>query len=471
MNTPQPALKPSESKAAEATGLNAVLQGLLGNLHAPTQYSSIRVNADWLCVFVSFACLVFAIVEGFAYGQVGEALMWGTPLFLGSLVVTRFYAGHGFAMHLNAVLLVGMGALHVHIARGLLEYHFSFFMLLPVMLAYRDIRPLVTMGLAIIIHHLVFDMLQQAGFACYVFRGPFVGIPAVALHGFYVAVEVAVLSVIAQTLHHHALVAEENAQLLANLGSNQRINLRNRVKPDDLGHVTPMGQMFNNYADNMGYVVASFKMLHIDIRELSQIAKELGADNNSQLQDSAAASRKLRDFVQNLGNQTRMGQSTAELSKKTTEDCFDLLNEVNQSIEHLNKMSKQAYDSHQHLQSLHRELSSQFSPNQQQSMANALSALDNLNERTNTFMSKMSLIKSGLSAIENQVVTVDQATHQWVENGHSNQRQGWEVLGAMESMQARAEVAFRTLGSTVQTILRSDELMREMDKRLSRFDV
>ncbi len=471
MNTPQSALKPNQSQATDSIGPAAVFRGLVGNIQTPTDYSSIRVNADWLCVLVSFACLVFAILEGFAYGQVGEALLWGTPLFLASLLVTRFYAGHGIAMHLNAVLLVGMGALHVHIARGLLEYHFSFFILLPVMLAYRDIRPLITMGLTIIIHHLVFDLLQQAGFACYVFRGPFVGLPAVALHGFYVAVAVAVLSVIAQTLHQHALIAEENAQLLRNLGNNQQINLRHRAQPDELGRVTPMGQMFNNYAENMGYVVASFKMLHIDIRELSQIAKELGADNNSQLQDSSAASRKLRDFVQNLGNQTRMGQSTAELSKKTTEDCFDLLNELNQSIEHLNKMSKQAYDSHQHLQSLHKELAAQFTPNQQQSMANALSALDNLNERTNTFMGKMSLIKSGLSAIENQVVTVDRATHQWIENGHSNQRQGWEVLGAMESMQARAEAAFRTLGSTVQTILRSDELMREMNKRLSRFEV
>ena len=471
MNTPQPALKPSPSQASEPIGVAAVLQGLLGNQQTPTNYSSIRVNADWLCVLVSFACLVFAILEGYAYGQVGEALLWGTPLFLGSFLITRYYAGHGVAMHINAVLLVGMGALHVHIARGLIEYHFSFFMLLPVMLAYRDIRPLVTMGLAIIIHHLVFDMLQQAGFACYVFRGPFVGIPAVALHGFYVAVEVAILSLIAQTLHQHALVADENAQLLQRLGNEQRINLRSRVQADELGRISPVGQMFNNYAENMGYVVASFKMLHIDIRELSHIAKELGADNNSQLQDSAAASRKLRDFVQNLGNQTRMGQSTAELSKKTTEDCFDLLNELNQSIEHLHKMSKQAYDSHQHLQSLHKDLAGQFTPNQQQSMANALNALDSLNERTNTFMAKMSLIKSGLSAIENQVVTVDRATHQWIENGHSNQRQGWEVLGAMESMQARAEAAFRTLGSTVQTILRSDELMREMDKRLSRFDV
>ena len=86
-------------------------------------------------------------------------------------------------------------------------------------------------------------------------------------------------------------------------------------------------------------------------------------------------------------------------------------------------------------------------------------------------MAKMDVLKSGLSAIENQAVSIDRATHQWVENGHGNQRQGWEVLGAMEGMQSRSENAFRTLGSTVQTILRADELMREMERRLARFDV
>jgi hypothetical protein len=452
-------------------GYFSFLSKLSGAAPDATDFASIRINADWLCVVVSFACLVFAILEGMAYNNVAQALGWGIPLFLASLAITRWHAGQPLTMHINAALLVCMGALHVHIARGLLEYHFGFFVLMPVMLAYRDSRPLLSMGLFIVIHHIVFDMLQQAGFECYIFRGPFSGMPAVALHSFYVVIEVMLLSVIAQILRQHALVAEEGATLLNCLNKDKGINLRVRAQTDEQGRISPMGQVFNDYADNMAFVVAAFKMLRTDVRELSQIAKELGADNTQQMEDSSQASKKLRDFVQSLGNQTRMGQSNAELSKKVTEDSFDLLNELNQSLEQLQRISKQAFDSSQQIQALHKEFQKELTPAVAQQLHTTLGTLDNLNERTNGFMARMDLLKSGLSAIENQLVSIDRATHQWVENGHGNQRQGWEVLGAMEGMQARTESAFRTLASTVQTILRSDELMREMEKRLSRFDI
>ncbi|HEX4879299.1 MAG TPA: hypothetical protein VFV39_05590 [Limnobacter sp.] len=453
---------------ASPTGL---LHALTHPGAAATSLADIRKQADWICVIVGFACLLFALIEGWAYNRLDQALLWGTPLFLCGLVVTRYATGHAWTMHVHAALLVGMGALHVHLAQGLTEYHFSFFMLLPVMLAYRDARPLISMGLIIVLHHLVFDLLQQAGYQCYVFRGPFSGLPAVALHGFYVAVEVAILCLIAYTLRQHALVAAEGAQLLGHLDKDRGVNLRVRAQPNEFGVISTTGRVFNEYADNMSFIVAAFKMLRTDVRELSLIAKELGVDNNQQIEDSASASKSLRDFVQNLGNQTRLGQSTADLSKKITDDCFDLLNELNQSMEQLHKISKQAFDSHQLLNTIQRETSGGLDAGAAQHVAAAVALLDGLNERTQTFMAKMDLLKSGLSAIENQVVSVDRATHQWVENGHGNQRQGWEVLGAMESMQARAENALRTLNSTVQTILRSDDLMRELERRLSRFDV
>lgn len=462
---------PSTEARKPSTGVTAYLDKLSGANSSSSDMAVIRTQADWLCVVVSFICLIFAVLEGVAYSNVSEALIWGVPLFLASVALAKLYAGEPWVMHANATLLVGMGALHVHIARGLLEYHFSFFMLLPVMLAYRDTRPLITMGLVIIIHHIVFDMLQQAGFECYIFRGPFAGLPAVALHSFYVTVEVLLLSFIAQTLRQHALAAEESSRLLACLNKENGINLRMRAVADEHGKVSATGLAFNDYADNMAFVVASFKMLRTDIRELSTIAKMLGTDNSHQMEESSQASRKLREFVQSLGNQTRLGQSTAEQSKKVTEDCFDLINELNQSLEYLHKISKQAFDSSQQLQILHKDIQSQLPGTAAQQLHTALGTLDNLNERTNEFMAKMDVLKSGLSAIENQAVSIDRATHQWVEDGHGNQREGWEVLGAMEGMQAHTENAFRTLTNTVQTILRSDELMREMEKRLSRFDV
>lgn len=443
-----------------------------------TSLADIRRNADWMCTLVNLASLAFAVVEGLFYNNVNQALLWGIPLFLVSLTVSRFHSGQPLTMYINALTLTGMGALHVHLAQGLTEFHFSFFMLLPVLLAYRDVRPLITMGSFIIVQHIAFNALQQLGFECYVFRGPFAGLPAVTLHGFYVAIEVLILSTIAVSLKQHAVVAEESARLLGHLNSKDRVNLRARAHATEDGELSAVGQVFNDYVNNMTFVVAAFKMLRSDIRELSDIARELGTGNQLQIEDSLQASKSLGEFIQNLGQQTRMGQSTADLAKKITDDCFDLINGLNQSLEQLQKISKQSYDSRQSLAQLHRQCEPDANPNPAEqlkkahlALGNILGGLENMNERTQGFMVNMDLLKSGLSAIENQVVAVDRATHEWVENGHHNQRQGWEVLGAMESMQARAEKAFRRLNDTIETILRTDELMREMEQRLSRFEV
>ncbi|MCQ8895084.1 hypothetical protein NQT62_01365 [Limnobacter humi] len=440
----------------------------------PTSLNSIRAHSDWLAVAANAACLVFAIALGFAYHSMNQALVWGLPMFLASALVTRIQAGQSLTMHLNAALLVGQAALHVHLGRGLIEYHFSFFMLMPIMLAYRDVRPLVSMGGFILFHHVLFDWLQQAGFDCYVFRGPLSGWPAISLHAFYVVVEVGLLSVIARTLQQHALAAEESAQLLAHLNTDHGVNLRARAQANEQGELSAVGRMFNDYANHMSFVIAAFKMLRSDVRELADIAHDLGNGNQMHQDDSQLASRQLNDFVQQLGQQTRLAQSTAELSKKVTNDCFDLVNDLNQSFEQLQRMGAQAFECRQQLNQLLRQADEQGThsePVSAQSLHVLRAGLDSMNERTQGFLVNMELLKSGLSAIENQAVSVDRATHQWVENGHHNQRQGWEVLGALEQVQTRAERVFTTLNNTIETILRADNLMREMERRLAKFSV
>jgi len=435
-----------------------------------TSLLELRKHADWICVLVNLGGLLFALAQGWTLGVMGEALTWGLPIFLSALAVTRAGAGNTWTMHLNGWLLVAMAALHVHLGRGMAEYHFSFFMLLPVLLMYRDPRPLITTGVMIALHHVLFDMLQRAGFECYVFRGPFSGMPAVALHGFYVLVFVSVLCVMAHILRQHALVAEETANLLGNLDRQTGVNFKMRAEPGPTGQVSRFGKVFNEYADNMSFIVSAFRMLRTDITELTEIAHELGKDNNFQLTQSAKASNNLRDFLHRLGNQTKHAQHSADQSRKMTEDCFDLINELNQSSDVLIKMSKQVFEAHQQvvqsLQTPHGD--SDAMRTRLQTLAGSL---DHLGERTQVFLSKMESVKGGLSAIENQAVTLDRNMHQAIEDSHSNQRRGWEVLGAMESMQGRTERAFTALNDTVETILRAGDVVREMETRLSRFDV
>lgn len=456
-------------RSNQTLNLGELIDILTFQSKAHTSLTDIRRHADWMCVLVNFGCLIFAILQGFYLGVVSEAFTWGVPIFLTSLAVTRAGAGNTWTMHLNGWLLVAMAALHVQLGKGMVEYHFSFYMLLPMMLMYRDPKPLLTMGLVILLHHLLFDMLQRSGFQAYVFSGDFSGFHAIALHAFYIAVFVIILSFLAHTLRQHATTAQEATELLSHLDKETGVNFKIRAVADEEGKVSRFGKVFNDYADNMSFIVSAFRMLRADIRELTDIASELGADNTFQLTQNAKASNNLRDFVHKLGSQTKQAQSSAELSKKITDDCFDLINELNLSSDLLSKITQQSFQAHQHIQQLLPELAGDSVL--QSKLLTISAGLDHLAERTQSFMSKMDSFKGGLNAIENQAVSMDRSTNQWIEEGHSNQRRGWEVLGAMETMQSRTENAFNALNNTVETIMRSGDVVREMERRLSRFDV
>lgn len=437
---------------------------------APTE-EEIRKHADVICALVLCGCMLFALAVGYSYGTMEQALMWGLPLCILSALCTKLGPGSSLNMHIQGALLACMAALHVHLARGMIEFHFSFFMLLPVMLSYKRISPLWSMGAVIAVLHLVMDSLQQAGYNCFIFNGPFFGLPAVALHAFYVVVFVSILSYLALSLRQHAKQAEETALLLGNLGKDKEVDFTYRAKPGNRGQMSRLGRVFNEYADNISMIVSAFKMLSLDIRELNEIAQELGQGSHLQIEGGNRASKDLRQFVQQLSNQADQAHSTAGQSKQMKDDCFDLVNELNQSMEHLSRMAKQTFEANRDIQAL---ASSQVLTlnNEANNKLMVISAsLDHMAERMQTFLAKLDVIKGGLSAVENQSVQVDRAVHMWIEEGHANQRKGWEVLGNMEQMQASAEEAFKTLNSTVDTIVRADGVVSEMDKRLSRFIV
>ena len=63
-----------------------------------------------------------------------------------------------------AFVQVGLVALHIQLAQGMLEFHFGVFVTLALLLVYLDWRPIVWAALLFAVHHVLFDRLQAAGF-------------------------------------------------------------------------------------------------------------------------------------------------------------------------------------------------------------------------------------------------------------------------------------------------------------------
>jgi methyl-accepting chemotaxis protein len=116
-----------------------------------------------------------------------------------------------------------MVMLQIQAARGSLEYHFGVFVLLGVLLVYRDWRPLVFAAGLFAVHHLLFDRLQALDLGVYC--TPSANLGRTLLHAVYVVIQTGVEIVMARQLRLAAVESAELQALIARIGVGQQICL------------------------------------------------------------------------------------------------------------------------------------------------------------------------------------------------------------------------------------------------------
>lgn len=122
-------------------------------------------------------------------------------------------------------------ALHIHQAMGVTELHFGIFVLLAVLLCYRDGMVIVTAAAVAALHHLGFNYLQSLGWNTICFTEP--GLGRVFSHAGYVVVETIVLTYIAVWLQRDAVQAAELQQVVDRMAGQQDGSVDLRVSSDD----------------------------------------------------------------------------------------------------------------------------------------------------------------------------------------------------------------------------------------------
>ncbi|ALM82814.1 methyl-accepting chemotaxis protein [Bordetella sp. N] len=172
-----------------------------------------------------WALLVVTLFLAPQYGRWTSALAVGIPAaLLPSLLI--LWAPARLITRLSvATALMVFAALQVHLTSGMTEMHFGVFVLLSLLLAYRDWRPILCAAVVIALHHVSFHYLQQWGYDISCFTNPSLGI--LLLHATYVVVQASALGWLAWRMEKDAMTAEELARLSAHLGHESgRFDLR-----------------------------------------------------------------------------------------------------------------------------------------------------------------------------------------------------------------------------------------------------
>lgn len=190
--------------------------------HAPTaQLASgyanrLAIKADrlflWLATLQSAGSLALAWYQG----QWTPFLAVTLPSLLLMLWQARFNPGTRLTSVTTALVLMALVAATIQQAHGLVEMHFGVFVILALLLYYRDWLPVVVAAAAIAVHHLAFYWLQARGLPVQAFSAGS-GFGIVVLHAGYVIVETAFVCVMAVQLRRQLDALDHEAEALAQL--------------------------------------------------------------------------------------------------------------------------------------------------------------------------------------------------------------------------------------------------------------
>ncbi|WP_066454190.1 methyl-accepting chemotaxis protein [Castellaniella caeni] len=151
------------------------------------------------------------------------ALLVGLPLALVPTALILWLPGHKATRVTVAVVFMLFCALQIHQSMGTIELHFGIFVLLAVLLCYRDWSVILIAAAVVALHHLSFNTLQTLGYPTYCFTQP--GLGRVLAHAAYVVVEAGFLCYIAHWMRKDARQADELTQMVSQLMDAGQIRL------------------------------------------------------------------------------------------------------------------------------------------------------------------------------------------------------------------------------------------------------
>lgn len=175
-----------------------------------------------ILVLLFLATLAMAPING----RWASSTLIGSLALLVPLLAMRITPTALITRLLVAASLMVFAALQIHLLSGLIEAHFLIFILLSILLAYRDWRTIVGGAAVIAVHHLVFSYLQHSGFAVYVMSHSHVEssyLPMVLVHATYVVVQTAGLCILARQMERDAVSAEELGRLSSHIGRREGV--------------------------------------------------------------------------------------------------------------------------------------------------------------------------------------------------------------------------------------------------------
>lgn len=267
------------------------------------QHNDFYRRADRIMTGVLGVCLLYALALAPWHGTWLAAIVVGGGTLAASALLLGSMAGTRLMRCLNATGFMVMSALHIHQSHGTIEMHFSIFVLLALLIFYRDWLPILVATAVIAVHHFLFFFLQTNGVGVWVTEHA--SLHMIFIHAGYVIAEAGVLIFLAQLLSKDALEGAALANTTRQIsGNGKQLDLSSRVPFE-----SPVADAFNNFLDKLENLVSGVNQQLDHMREMGTGL----AEKSSQVSFSAERQAAESDYMVQAMHE--MSSATAEVAR------------------------------------------------------------------------------------------------------------------------------------------------------------
>ena len=277
-------------------------------------------QADRLMLCVVWLMVLYALGLAFWHATWAAALIIGGGTAVALSTLYAMVGGTRLYRCLIAVAFMVLAALHIQQSHGMVETHFSVFVLLAFLVYYRDWLPILLAAGTIAVHHLSFFVLQQGDSGIYLLQAGS-GWHVVFIHAGYVVVETAILLVLARHAAREAAAGEDLQRTSAHL-------LRDG-QPVDLAYRSPsndgLAQRFNHFLallDNLvSRVVGAGDELRDTSQRLTQSTQELNHCADALLDATAQMGGAIEQLSHAVGDVSNSAEQAAHTARQADADA------------------------------------------------------------------------------------------------------------------------------------------------------
>ncbi|MDF3936402.1 methyl-accepting chemotaxis protein [Pseudomonas citronellolis] len=306
-------------------------------------------KADRIMLGVLWLMFVYSLALAYWHDAWGQALLVGGGTLAALHGLFALLPGQRLTRCCMGVAFMAFAALQINQSGGRIEMHFGIFVLLAILVFYRDWLPIVVAAASIAVHHLTFFALQAGGAGLAVAQDG--SWPIIFLHAFYVVLESSILVYLAIQSQAEALGAMGLLASVSHLTEGEVVDLSHRSDASDR-----VNSRFNRFLERLdelvGVVLRDTLGLNELAHQLARTTRDLRDGARRQLDETALMSSAMQQMGSTIEGVAANADEAAHTAQRINQEARDGSSLVRESLEDIDRLAAQIDDSDRQVQEL-----------------------------------------------------------------------------------------------------------------------